>query len=168
MMKGFAMTEPVAYRPMPIDTDDFLRLKAAVKDRDGRDGTLQVLLHHSDVSEDNIEVVTKGVEGPLYTIRRAVETGKSPTAKPCWLVHFEGNLYGFLYEFPSLVDVANWLVFSDGQGCTRNWMAGRSEPGLIVGGEMPAVKPKAPQWTPGPTPAPRGRHLPMLGDRTGE
>jgi hypothetical protein len=31
MMKGFAMTEPVAYRPLPIDTDDFLRLKAAVK-----------------------------------------------------------------------------------------------------------------------------------------
>jgi hypothetical protein len=110
--------------------------------------------------------VTKGVEGPLYSIRRAVETGKSPIAKPCWLVHFEGNLYGFLYEFPSLVDVANWLVFSDGQGCTRNWMTGRSEPGLIVGGELPEVgRKEAPESAPG---GPRGRYLPMLGDRAGE
>jgi hypothetical protein len=164
------MTDAVAYHPMPISTDDFLRLKAAMGDRDGapRDGAHQLRLLHTDAGEDFIAVMLKGWEDPFYTVRRAVEAGKPPTAKPHWLVHYEGGTgCGLLFEFPSLVDVANFFVFEDVQGCTRSWLTGRSEPGLIVGGEMPAV-PKAPQGTPEPTPASRGRHLPhlpMLGDR---
>jgi hypothetical protein len=47
-----------------------------------------------------------------------------------------------MHEFPAVVDVANFLAFGDARLCKRSWMTGRSEPGLIVGGELPEVKRK--------------------------
>ena len=83
----------------------------------------------------------KGV-GAIFYIRRAVET-ETEAAKPCWLVYAEK---GPTHEFPAVVDVANFLAFGDARLCKRSWITGRSEPGLIVGGELPAVKRK---WAPG-------------------
>jgi hypothetical protein len=167
MMKGFSMPVPVEYRTLPIEIDDFLRLRAAVGDRDRKQ---QLLLLHDDFGvgqEDHIAVMITGCEDPFYTVRRAVETGKPPTAKPCWLVHPAGlDDGGDLYEFPAVVDVANFLAFSDGRMCERSYGTSWSEPGRIVGGAMPEGKRKeAPETAPG---GPRGRYLPMLGDRAGE
>jgi hypothetical protein len=159
------MNDTVEYRPLPIEIDDLLRLKAAAGDRDRN---LRLMLLRTDVGEMHIAVMTKGVEEPLYTVRHAeAETGKEGARppKPCWLVH-PSNGDGPMYEFPAVVDVANFLAFGDAQRCKRSWMTGRSQPGRIVGGAMPEGKRKeAPETAPG---GPRGRYLPMLGDRAGE
>jgi hypothetical protein len=150
------MTDAIEYRPLPISTDDVLRLRDAVGDRD-RD--LRLVLGHTDAGEDYISAETKGGV-LLFHIRRA----EAETGKPCWLVHHPEG--GPMHEFPAVVDVANFLAFGDARLCARSWMTGRSEPGRIVGGELPEMKRKwAPETAPG---GPRGRYLPMLGDRAGE
>jgi hypothetical protein len=114
-----------------------LRLKAAVGDRDRK---LRLMLLPIDGGgETNIEVMIKGVEDSLYTIRHA----EAETGKPCWLVHHDD---GPMHEFPAVVDVANFLAFGDAGLCKRCFMTGRNEPGLIFGGELPEVKRK---WAPG-------------------
>jgi hypothetical protein len=145
------------YLPLPISTEDFLPLKAAVGDRDRN---LQLrLLAIGNGGETNIAVMIKGVEDALYAVRHA----KAEPGKPCWLVHHDD---GPMHEFPAVVDVANFLAFGDARFCKRSWITGRSEPGRIVGGELPEVKRKeAPETAPG---GPRGRYLPMLGDRARE
>jgi hypothetical protein len=141
-----------------------LRLEAAVGDRDRN---LELTRIRAD-GEAHIIVTIKGVKDALFTVRRAeTETGKEGARppKPCWLVH-PSNGDGPMYEFPAVVDVANFLAFGDAQRCKRSFMTGRSEPGRIVGGAMPEGKRKeAPETAPG---GPRGRYLPTLGDRAGE
>jgi hypothetical protein len=148
--------DPVTYRPMSISTDDFLRLKAAVSDRDRN---LQLLLLHTDVGEAHIAVMIKGVKEPFWTLRHA----QAETEKQCWLVHRPAG--GDMYEFAATSEVAAFLASGWAASCRRSFATGWSEPGLIVAGKMPAVKRKgAPVVAPGP----RGRFLPMLGDRAGE
>jgi hypothetical protein len=168
MMKGFSMPVPVEYRTLPIEIDDFLRLRAAMGDRDRKQ---QLLLLHDDFGagqEDHIAVMITGCADPFYTVRRAVETGKTPTAKPCWLVHPAGldDDGGPLHEFPAVVDVANFLASGEARLCKRSFMTGWIEPGRVVGGAMPEMKRElAP---PEAARGGRGRYLPMLGDRAGE
>jgi hypothetical protein len=174
-MKGFSMTDTIEYRPLPIDTDDALRLKAAVGDRDRN---LQLLLLHTDVGEDHIAVMLKDVKEPFYTVRHA----ETETGKPCWLVHHPSD--GAMFEFPAVVDVANFVALGDGRLCKRSYGMGWSEPGRIVGGALVGA-PGGPNGArrPGHTTTAQGskedvvsrggaggrrRYLPMLGDRAGE
>jgi hypothetical protein len=131
------MTTTIAYHPLPISTEDLLRLKAAVGDRDR---TLLLILLHTDEGEESVAVAIKGVEAPLYTVRRATPE----TSKPVWLVCAPKD--GPLHEFKAPSEVAAFLTSGDARLCQRSWMTGRSEPGLIVGGELPAAKRK---WAPG-------------------
>jgi hypothetical protein len=127
------MTDTIEYRPLPISTEDLLRLKAAIGDRDRK---LLLMLLHTDAGEEHVAAMIKGVEDALFTVRHA----ETETGKPCWLVHHPEG--GPMHEFPAVVDVANFLAFGDARLCKRSWMTGRSEPGLIVGGELPEVKRK--------------------------
>jgi hypothetical protein len=178
------MSDTIEYRPLPISTDDLLRLEAAVGDRDRN---LELTRIRAD-GEAHIMVTIKGVKDALFAVRRAkAETGKEGARppKPCWLVH-PSNGDGPMYEFPAVVDVANFLAFGDAQRCKRSWMTGRSEPGRIVGGELPAAVQRGRDGVTqrtyvssecnnaSPTASldtVRGRRVgypPMLGDRAGE
>src|SRR5947209_4781832 len=144
------MTNTIEYRPLPISTEDLLRLKAAAGDRDRN---LQLDLVHTDVGEDYIEVMIKGAAAPFYTVRRA----ETETGKPCWLMHHDD---GPMHEFQATSEVAAFLASGDARLCKRSWMTRHSEPGRIVGGGRPALKRKD---TPGieAMPGRRGRSLPM-------
>jgi len=126
IMKGSSMT-PVTFRPLPIPHEVFLILRGAVQDRD-RNRNFWLELEHTEEGEDYITVMTKS-GATLYHIRRANETGK-----PCWLVHTDEAPYEFV---DTVVDVANFLTLDDARMAKRSWMTGRSEPGLIVAGELP-------------------------------
>jgi hypothetical protein len=121
------MSDTIEYRPLPISTEDLLRLKAAVGDRDRN---LQLMLITDVGEEAHIAVMTKGVEEPLFTVCHA----KTETAKPCWLVHHPNA--GPMFEFPAVVDVANFVALGDGRLCKRSYGTGWSEPGRIVGGAL--------------------------------
>jgi hypothetical protein len=154
------MIDTIEYRPLKIDTDDLLRLKAAVGDRDRN---LLLELGHTDVGEDFISVAVKFSHAPnpilLYTVCHA----EAETGKRCWLVHHPES--GPLYEFAATSEVAAFLGSGATASCRRSYGTGWSEPGRIVGGGRPQVKRKlAPEVALGR----RGRYLPMLGDRAGE
>jgi hypothetical protein len=137
MMKGLPMTDTIeTYHPLPIETDDFLRLKAAVADRDPK---LRLNLEHTEDGAGSVAVMTmppfRGVgqgtllayveRGPLSPNltegrRRVVRDGSS--AKIGWLVY---HLGGPLYEFAALPEVANFLAFGDTQCCRRSVVKAR-------------------------------------------
>jgi hypothetical protein len=151
------MSDTIEYRPFLIDIDDFLRLKAAVGDRDRN---LRLILGHTDAGDEYISATIKGSRSePLFTVRHA----EAETGKPCWLVHHPSD--GPMYEFAAPSEVAAFLASGDARLCKRSWLTARSAPGLIVAGELPAETPK---WASEAAPGRRGRALPMLGDRAGE
>jgi hypothetical protein len=57
------MSDTIEYRPLPISTDDLLRLKAAVGDRD-RDRDLRLDFLQTDVGEAHIAVMAKASRSP--------------------------------------------------------------------------------------------------------
>jgi hypothetical protein len=122
------MTDTIEYRPLPISTEDLLRLRGTVQERDRN---LRLMLIHTEVGETLISVMTKGSTEPLFHVRHA----KAETGKPCWLVHHPKDGPG--YEFAAIVEVANFLAFGEARLCKRSWATGWSEPGRIVGGGRP-------------------------------
>jgi hypothetical protein len=178
-MKDFSMTDAIEYRPLPISTDDLLRLKQAVGDRERElpaASRLQLTRRNTDVGEAYIAAEIKGVGARLH-IRHA----KAETGMPCWLVHYPSD--GAMYECPAVIDVANFVALGDGRLCKRSYGTSWSEPGRIVGGALAGAPGHAPIGAPSNTTTTqgskenvvsrggaggRGRYLPMLGDRAGE
>jgi hypothetical protein len=195
MMKGLPMTDTIeTYQPMPISTDDFLRLKAAVADRDPK---LRLNLEHTEDGAGSVAVMTmppfRGVgQGTLLAYvergqlshnltegrRRVVRDGR---AKIGWRVYHPD---GPLYEFAAIPEVANFLAFGDTQCCRRSSMKVRRARRVDGGEDAPApAAPKDQSGSAGHTTTTlgskegvvsrggagsRGRYLPMLGDRAGE
>jgi hypothetical protein len=148
MMKGLPMTDTIeTYQPMPIATDDFLRLKAAVGDRDAK---LQLYLEHTEDGAGYVLVTIKpvfrgGKESPIAIVapceltpnltegrRRPVRDGNN--AKIGWVVYGPAPENGPEYEFAAIPEVANFLAFGDTQCCRRSVVKARR-----VGGEGPAA-----------------------------
>jgi hypothetical protein len=182
------MSDTIEYLPLKIDTDDFLRLKAAVADRDPK---LRLTLEHTDDGANFILVKTmplfRGcgagvviahvIRGELSNKlpegrRRVVRDGRS---KIGWMVCYPDN--GPLYQFAAIAEVANFLAFGDTQACRGSvakarTLFRRNDDELCSSlsqhpEERTDVRPVA---HPAPdaraaTPGRRGRSLPMLGDR---
>jgi hypothetical protein len=177
------MNSTVEYRTLEIPTDDLLRLKAAVGDRERElpaASRLQLTRRHTDGRDAYIAAEIKGV-GAQFHIHHAEE---AETGKPCWLVHHPEG--GPMHEFPAVVDVANFVALGDGRLCKRSYGTGWSEPGRIVGGALAGAPGRAPIGAPANTTTTQGSKadvvsrggagsrrrflpmLPMLGDRAGE
>jgi hypothetical protein len=137
MMKGFHMTDAIEYRPLPIETEDFLRLKAAVGDRDPKLRLTLRRTEHGDFVSVTIKPIFRGEEIPIAIVERVelnpnlTEGRKRPVrdgsnVKIGWLVHgpeLEGS--GPEYEFVAVAEVANYLAFGDTQCCRRSSMKAR-------------------------------------------
>jgi hypothetical protein len=116
------MTTTDTYWPLPISTEDLLRLRAAVGDRDPK---LRLDLDHTKDGEDYISVTTKGlVYGPTKLEPMLVAT--IIRGENCWLVHHPKD--GPLFEFKEgdVGAVATFLAFGKADCCRREWPSKRA------------------------------------------
>jgi hypothetical protein len=182
--KGFSMTDTSEYRPLPISTDDFLRLKAAVGDRDPK---LRLTLAHTDDGAGNVAVMAcppfRGVDekmviasvehvelSPNLTEGRWRPIRDGSNAKVGWIVYYPGNGMSAVYEFVAVAEVANFLAFGDTQACRRSsTKTRRARPAAKVREEIvtDAQGSKEDVVQHGGAGS-RRRYLPMLGSRAGE